>query len=179
VKKIITLLTLLVTISLTTVAQNFQKYQINNSGRYAYFPEDPGVFEVEPSEDGSDVYTADILFVDKHFRTSHYGTIMVDFPDNVFNESSKEQLEGLLIGYLDYLKQSFSITESTGYGKGHTLESNPDAIGVIDYWVDVDKTPWKIKGWVDKNTLAVMFIYGESLPEEGYQEMFLNGFRFN
>ncbi len=179
-KKTTILFSLLVVFIATVSAQvpRFTKYQINETGRYAYFPEDPGIFEVEPSEDGSDVYTGEVLFV-KDFQSCHYGIIMVDFTDGMMDELDKEGLEGVLISYLDYLKQSFSITESTGYGKGHTLESNPDAVGVIDYWVDVDKTPWEIKGWIDKNTLAVMFIYGEKLPEEGYQEMFLNGFRFN
>ncbi len=151
----------------------FAKYQINQTGRYAYYPSDPGTAKAEKSDDGSDVYTLEV-----QSDSTFYGTIMVDFTDGLLDASSKQEIEDMLISYLDYLQGAFSITESAGYGKGHTLESNPDAIGVIDYWQDATGEPWIIKGWADKNTLAVMYIYGTE-PAEGSKQMFLNGFRFN
>ncbi len=161
-------------ISVSAQVPRLTKYQINETGRYAYYPSDPGYVEPEKSDDGSDVYTLEV-----EFAGVNYGTIMVDFADGMMNEVSKEELETMLTSYLDFLQGALKITGSAGYGMGHTLESNPDASGVIDYWEDEEGRPWVIKGWVDKNTLAVMYIYAKELPADGIQSMFLNGFRFN
>ncbi len=175
-KKTTILFSFLVVFITTVSAQvpRFTKYQINETGRYAYFPEDPGTVEPVMSDDGSDVYTYEV-----EFENTFYGTIMVDFTDDAFKENSKEEMEEVLISYLDYLQGAFSITETAGYGKGHTLESNPDAVGVLDYWEDATGEPWVIKGWVDQNSLAVMYMYSTELPAQGIQDVFLNGFRFN
>jgi len=174
-KKIIPLFSLITFIAFTASAQvpRFSKYQVNQTGRYAYFPSAPGTFDVTKSDDGSDVYTGEV-----EFEGTSYGLIMVDFTAGLNDESNKEDLGNLLTDYLDFLQSQFGIIESAGYGKGHTLESNPAATGMLDYWTDETGAPWVIKGWIDKKTLAVMFIYGTELPVQGAQDMFLNGFRF-
>ena len=40
--------------------------------------------------------------------------------------------------YLDYLKQQFNISASTGYSKVHTISSYEKAISDIDYRKDKD-----------------------------------------
>ncbi len=169
-------LLLLLSIALTsTKAQvpRFSKYPINQTGHFAYFPGDPGVFTPSQSDDGSDVYTAEV-----EFDSSFYGMIVVDFLAGSMDGSSKENMEELLVNYLDFLQQQFMITSAAGYGRGHTLESNPNAVGVIDYWEDATGFEYKVKGWVDTKTLAVLYIGGKE-PVYNVQEMFLNGFRFN
>lgn len=152
----------------------FSKYPINQTGHFAYFPTEPGEIDVSKSDDGADVYTAEVQ-LDNIF----YGIILVDFLPGSMDGISKEGMEEVLTSYLDFLQGSLSITETAGYGKGHTLESNPDAVGVLDYWEDATGEPWVIKGWVDNNSLAVMYIYSSELPAQGIQDIFLNGFRFN
>ena len=50
---------------------------------------------------------------------------------------------------------------------------------MIDYWEDKDGDRWAVKGWVDANRLAVMYIYGKGdYPYLNAQQMFLDGFRF-
>lgn len=151
----------------------FTKYPVNQTGHFAYFPADPGTFEVSKSDDGADVYTSEV-----EFDSSFYGMIVVDFVPGSMGESTKEDMEEMLIGYLDFLQQQFMITSAAGYGKGHSLESNTDAVGVIDYWEDATGFEYKVKGWVDTKTLAVLYIGGKE-PVYNVQEMFLNGFRFN
>ncbi|MCG3168075.1 MAG: hypothetical protein POELPBGB_03875 [Bacteroidia bacterium] len=151
----------------------FAKYPINQTGHFAYFPSDPGAFDVSKSDDGADVYTAEV-----EFDSSFYGMIVVDFVPGTMDGSTKEDMEELLVGYLDFLQQQFMITESAGYGRGHTLESNPNAVGVIDYWADETGFEYKVKGWADTKTLAVLYIGGKE-PVFNVQEMYLNGFLFN
>ena len=43
-----------------------------------------------------------------------------------------------MLQYLDYLKQQFNISASTGYSKVHTISSYEKAISDIDYRKDKD-----------------------------------------
>ncbi len=165
----------LLLLNLPLEAQTFSKYPVNQSGRYAFFPLDPGGFDVTKSEDGSDVYTGEVLYDD-----TYYSIIMVDFADDVIRaEDDKEMMQALLIDYLKFLESQFGIATAKGYETGKTHEINADAIGVLDYWEDAETTQFVVKGWINKKSLAVMIIYGSYLPEQNVQDKFLNGFRFN
>ena len=174
-KKTTILISFLVVFITTVSAQvpRFTKYPINQTGHFAYFPVDPGEFEPSKSEDGADVYTAEV-----EYDCSLYGIIVVDFLPGSMDGSSKEDMEELLISYIDFLQEQFMITSTAGYGKGHTLESNPNAVGVIDYWEDATGFEYKIKGWADTKSLAFLYIAGKE-TNINVQELFLNGFRFN
>jgi hypothetical protein len=152
----------------------FVKQPIDNSGCYAYFPEDAEmVFDVSYSPDSAKVYTGDFLSGD-----FHYSIIVVKLHDLVMENA--EEKETMLTSYLDYLQTSFSIVGAAGYGMGHTMESNPSAVGMIDYWEDEEGDQWSVKGWADGSTLAIMFIYGATeYPSFTAGQLFLNGFRFN
>jgi hypothetical protein len=173
-KKTAALFSLLVIIITTASAQvpRFTKYPVNQTGHFAYLPADPREFDVSKSDDGADVYTAEV-----EFDSSFYGIIVVDFLPGSMDGSTKENMEELLVGYLDFLQQQFMISSSAGYGRGHSLESNPDAVGVIDYWEDATGYEYKVKAWADTKTLAVLYIAGKE-PVYNVQELFLNGFRF-
>lgn len=176
-KKSTSLFAIIFILGSTVIAQvpRFSKYQINQTGRYVYLPADPGEFEVAKSEDGSDVYTREVTSNEFNFAI-----IMVNFADGAMEEQSPEDLEEVLTSYLDFLQTQFGVTDAAGYGRGHTMESNPNARGVIDYWQDSDSLQYAVKGWVDKETLAVLLLYGKGdYPYFNAQEMFLNGFRFN
>ncbi|MFO0749767.1 MAG: hypothetical protein U1F43_29465 [Myxococcota bacterium] len=55
-----------------------------------------------------------------------------------------DDLKGVLTSYMDYLKTTFGITGAAGYGLGHRLDSEPEARGVIDFWVDKDGDHWAV-----------------------------------
>ncbi len=151
---------------------HFSKYQISETGYSSYFPADPGKFEVQKSEDDLLLYLGET-----EVQSCKYGLILVLFEDKLAG-SSKEELQDLLISYMDHLKTSFEITGSAGYGKGHTLDSNPDAQGVIDYWENAAGLQYAVKGWIDKNALGFLYVSAKELPNINYQNLFLNGFRF-
>jgi hypothetical protein len=105
----------------------------------------------------------------------NYGVICVKLRQSF---KDLDQAENALISYLDYLKSSFKITKSAGYGKGHRLANNENTRGVIDYWEDKEKNNWKVKGWTNKNYIGVMYAYSlKELPETKLN-LYLDGFRF-
>jgi len=158
----------------TFTAPRFTKTAIGNSGSFAYLPETktPQTFDMSYSPDSARLYTCDIAF-----GNFNYSVIVVKLNDVILE--TNEDKENMIISYLDYLKKNFDIVQFAGYGKGHTLESNPQAIGMIDYWEDKDKQQWSVKAWADESTLGVMLVYGATeYPNATTLGMFLNGFRF-
>jgi hypothetical protein len=146
----------------------FSKIELG-AGMKAYFPDKPEVKHTL-SEDSSDVYTCEVTW--KEF---FFSTIAVKFSQAL----PEENLEPLAESYLDFLKGQFGVTEAAGYGRGHTMESNPKAKGIIDYWEDSDKNQYSVKVWIDPNYMGVMMVYGpKEFPNVNVTQLFLNGFRF-
>lgn len=174
-KKSLSLLPILLIISSFAWSQNvprFSKYEIAETGLAVYLPDDPGEFEMTESEDGSHVYTAEVTHGDHNFAV-----IAVDFAEPLGDDA--ELNTDMIISYLDFLQNQFGITGSAGYGKGHTLESAPDAVGVLDFWEDEEGNQWAVKAWCTSDFMGVLMLYGpEEYPIYNAQEMFLNGFRF-
>ncbi|MCC6722907.1 MAG: hypothetical protein IT258_00255 [Saprospiraceae bacterium] len=150
------------------------KMAIGQSGCYGYFPAGMSEFTPSKSEDGADVYTGEA-----EVDGFHFACITVKFAEP-FTDSSPEEMEELLISYMAFLQEQFGITTSAGVGRGHTLETAPDARGVIDYWEGADSVQYAVKGWVNPKALAIMMIYGATeYPIFNLQQMYLDGFRFS
>lgn len=159
----------------TFVPPRFNKTAIRNSGCFAYLPK--GItetkFDLTYSPDSSVVYSAEI-----ESGGFKYGVILVKL-NSTSESSSKEEKEHLLISYLDFLKVNFEVQKSAGYGKGHTLSSEPEALGVIDYWEDKDGFKWAVKGWASNDKIAVMLVSGkQDYPDVNVLNLFLDGIRF-
>lgn len=149
----------------------FKKYPVLETGCSYYLP-DSTKFVVELSEDGSKVITGEVLFGEFHFST-----ITVEFVEGM--ELTEDDKPLMLESYLTFLMSTLDIVESAGIGWGHTLESNPKAIGAIDYWVDSEGTQFSVKAWCDEKFLAVLLLYGEDeYPYFSAQQLFFDGFRF-
>ncbi len=126
------------------------------------------------SEDGSLVWTVDSDLGGGF----HAGVIAVKFKERLA-DGPPEERGALLESYLEFLKGQLNVSEAAGVGRGHTLDSEPSAVGVIDFWKDKDGDEWAINGWVNQDRLAVMFVYGpRSYDIITWKEMFFNGFRF-
>ncbi|HWR32090.1 MAG TPA: hypothetical protein VN451_01080 [Chitinophagaceae bacterium] len=150
-------------------AQSLKKVPVSNSGCSVYTYCD-FKFEKEYSQDSS------LVFVTECVKDEvGYGVICVKLLQPI---TDLDKAEGMLIDYLDYLKSSFKITKSAGYGKGHKLSNNENTRGVLDYWEDSKKNNWKVKAWTDGKFIAVL--YGYSLKElpETKLNVFLDSFRF-
>jgi len=150
---------------------NFRKYQIAETAYYCYFPSDPGKFQAQQSEDGQLMYLAEV-----NVNNNSFGIITV-LLNNSFASPTPKELKDLLVSYMDFLKQTFEITGSAGYGYGHTLESRPNTQGILDYWQDKEGNELVVKGWIDNKVIAFLYIKGKNLPVQNVQSLFLNGFR--
>lgn len=149
------------------------KTDIGQSGCAAYLPEGMPAFGLDKSEDSSDVYTSEI-----ELDSFVFGCIAVRFSEPFIN-SSPEEMEELLISYMEFLKGPFEITGATGYGKGHRLDGFPEARGVIDYWEDGNGNQYAVKGWVNQKYIGFLYIGGaKEYPYVNVQQMYLDGFRF-
>lgn len=165
-KKII--LPLLLLISCTTFSQSLKKYPVSKSG-CSYYNYCDAKFDTSKSQDSSDIYTGECAVSDVT-----YGIICVKLLNTV---ADLQMAEDLLIAYMDFLKQSFEITSTAGYGKGHRLNNNESTRGIIDYWKDKENNNWKVKGWTDGKHIGVLYAYtNKALPEQKVN-VFLDGFR--
>jgi hypothetical protein len=166
------LFTALCTLAWSQTVPRFTKYDVGSTGCKVYLPADPGEFELTLSEDQSEVYTAEAVHNDFNF-----GVIVVKFSEPLMDDADEKT--DMVTSYLDFLQEQFGITGAAGYGKGHTMESAPRAVGVIDYWEDNNGVQYAVKSWCDGDYLAVLLLYGAGeYPYYNAQEMFLNGFRF-
>jgi hypothetical protein len=149
-----------------------EKQPIGECGCSVYAPAGLTVEPPTKSPDGSDVWTAYVASGEHEL-----GVIAVKLSFDA--SGSDEEIEALLVSYLDYLKGNFGITSAVGYGRGHRLESNPAARGVIDFWRDGEGDEWAVKAWLDGHKIGVLYVAGPgSYPFTSVQTLFLDGFRF-
>lgn len=165
---------LMICLCFNSKAQDIQlrSYPVNETSYSVLFPDDPGTFDVETSEDGLKVYVGNVIVQD-----TEYSLIMVDL-ENAFAEADNEAITGMMTSYLDYLRNSFEAIESEGYTTGLTMKSYPTVIGVSDEWKDTEDNTIAIKAWCNKRILAVLYISATKLPDNDTQNKFLNGFKF-
>lgn len=123
------------------------------------------------SQDSSYVYSASC-----QADSMEWAVVLVELNFN----PEENQREDMLVAYLDYLKQAFSIQASAGVGKGHTSERNPGAKGVIDFWEGESGENYKVKAWANANFVAVLMIISPQNTEPNYSksEFFLNSLTF-
>ena len=150
----------------------FKKYQVSNTPYAAYFPNDPVDFEKSKSEDSLLIYTGSVFVED-----TEYGLIMVDLTEDYMSQT-KDEIQGLMEAYLDYLKTLFEVNYAKAYEKDLVLNNNKNAIGISDEWIDGEGNTVLIKSWSDKDVIAVLFIIGDEMPDKENQDIFLNGFVF-
>jgi hypothetical protein len=150
-------------------AQVIKKYNISNSGCSAYLY-CPAKFDISRSPDSSVVYLGECVNAEVT-----YGVICVKLLNPITDLNNAEDL---LIQYLDFLKTNFEITQSAGYGKGHLLNNDEKTRGILDYWGDLNKNSWKVKGWTDGKFIGFLYAYSKKPLNETKINVFLDGFRF-
>ncbi len=150
-------------------AQSLKKYPVGNSGCAVYLFCNPA-FDEAYSEDSSKVYTAE-----SEKDSVHYGVICVKLLNAIADINAAEEV---VVSYLDFLKKTFDIVQSVGYGKGNRLNGNENTRGVIDYWKDKDGNNWKVKAWTDGKFIGVVYAYTKKELPETKADVVLNSFKF-
>lgn len=150
--------------------QTLKKYPIEKSGCQVYMYCNPGKFEVSLSPDSSKVYAGECKLGE-----DIYDVICVRMKERISNPDDAEQV---LLQYLEYLRTSFQVTETTGYGKGHRLRANERTRGIIDYWKDEEGMNIKVKGWTDGAFIAVNLVVSPKTIDDAKVNPFLDGIVF-
>ena len=86
--------------------------------------------------------------------------------------------EDMLIAYLDYLKENFTITRTVGYSRGYRLNHADSTRGINDRWEDSEGDKWNIRGWTNGKVISVMYVYSQKSVPETKAEAYFNGFSF-
>lgn len=169
-------LPLLLLAALSLEAQDvprFQKFPFSNSGFEVYLPTAPEEVEEMQAEDGSQMWTVEVIHNDLT-----YAVIVAKFYEPLGDDAVEQT--ALLESYLGFLQTQLDIVDSAGFGRGHSLDSDPSVKGVIDYWLDSENFSWSVKGWVNSHYIAVMLLGGDGDRERNpnIEQLFLNGIRF-
>ncbi len=167
-KSIILIVFLAITWSLSS--QSIKKYNIANTGCYAYMFCDPGTFSLEKSPDSSEVYTAQC-----NMDSVEYDIIVVKLNSGIEDLNAAEDV---VIAYMNHLKSVFNVNKSAGYGKGSRLNNDEKTRGILDYWEDTTGNQIKIKGWTNGKLIAVLAVSSKADINENKANLFLDGIRF-
>lgn len=153
-------------------APRFAKMAVGSCGCSLYAPPGLEFGAPEKSPDNADVWSGEVTTDGWAF-----GAVVVKFVSPMV--ATPDELEELLVSYTAFLRGQLGVVSNAGVGRGHTMPDHAAARGVIDYWKDKDGDEWAIKGWVDAERLAVLFVRGKgTYPYLTAQQVFLDGFRF-
>ena len=154
-----------------TQVPRFAKYDVAETGAQLYLPAAP-IWEKSVSEDKSEVYLTSVIFGDVE-----YGVIVVKLAEEAIKGNANP--EALMESYVNYLNDAvFQFSKKTDFGKGHTLENQPDVKGILEYGEIEDGTKYTVKSWANQSMIAVMYIASKNDVNVNFQEIYFKGFRF-
>lgn len=103
-----------------------------------------------------------------------YGIICVEMQ----HEYPLQNAGRMLTAYIDQLKGPFYILHNTGICDDADWNSET-SITIVDYWQDCQKKDWKVKGYTNGKTLAVLYVKNIGYATVQKQDAFLDSFHFN
>lgn len=170
-KKIIVALYLFLGVAVFSQVPRFAKYPVAETGAQIYLPAQP-TWEKSLSEDKSEIYLTSVVSGD-----AEYGAIVIKLNDEA--AKNNENPEALMETYVKYLNDAvFKFSKKTDFGKGHTLENQPDVKGILEYAETEDGTKYTLKSWTNKSMIAVMYVASKKEVNYNFQEIYFKGFRF-
>jgi|SRR5215218_8537717 len=99
-----------------------------------------------------------------------YGVIAIKLKEAYTNLADAETV---LKHFMLQLQSIFAIVHTTG------IHAAPEETGhktaIVDYWQDVEQKDWKVKGWTNGYSMAVLYIKNIGLVPVAKEDCFLNG----
>jgi hypothetical protein len=118
--------------------------------------------------------SGDQLHFNKYFEKGvTYGIICIQLNRHY----EMKQAVSLLARYINKLKRSFYVLHNTGLQAG-TDWNSPLSKSIVDYWQDEDQKDWKVKGYTDGSTMAILYVKNITQIEVRQQDLFLDSFHF-
>lgn len=170
-KKYISVLVLFLGIFAFGQVPRFAKYDVAETGAQLYLPLVP-TWEKSLSEDRSEIYLTSVIFGEVE-----YGAIIIRLAEET--AKTNQNPESLMESYVHFLNDNvFKFTKKTDFGKGHTLQNQPDVKGILEYAETEDGTKYTVKSWTNPSMIAVMYVASKKEVNINFQEIYFNGFRF-
>jgi hypothetical protein len=102
-----------------------------------------------------------------------YGIICIELKQEYELRLTSE----MLASYINKLRAPYFILHNTGLTQA-TDWNHVSSIAMVDYWQDGEKQDWKVKGYANGNTLAILYVKNIGHVEVKKQDLFLDGFHF-
>lgn len=113
--------------------------------------------------------SGDIMHVDECTENEvTYGVITITLK----NKYRLNEAKLILTQFLQQLKPIFAIEYATGIDVLH--DTCATKYTLVDYWQDVERKDWKIKGWTDGATINVLYIKNIAHMPVGIEDHFFN-----
>ena len=146
--------------------KKFKRYLLGAPGCSTYLVTGNTTVHFKHTKDGDRVY-----FYDQCVDGVTFGFISVQMKE-VY---TLQQAENILVQYINRVRKPFHIAVNIA----KEIEKKEHQVTINDYWQDEMGTDWKIKGYTNGKTIAVLYVknISDSLVDE--QDTFLNGFKFS
>jgi hypothetical protein len=150
-----------------STSRKFKSYFIGNTGCSALMFTNSFKKTLTPSGDH-------FHFNEFSERDVTYGIICIDLKQQYELQEATE----MLASYIHKLRAPFFILHSTGLS--HSSDWNHlSSITMVDYWQDCEREDWKVKGYTNGKTIAILYVKNIGHVEVKKQDLFLDGFHFS
>ena len=144
----------------------FKRYLLGATGCSTYLLSGNNTVHFKHIKDGDRVY-----FYDQCVDGVTYGFIAVQMRE-LF---TLHQAENILVQYINRVRKPFHIAVNIAM----EIEKKENLIIINDYWQDDRGTDWKIRGYTNGKTIAVLYVKNITDSHVDEQDTFLNGFKFS
>ena len=124
-------------------------------------------FDYTKSEDGDEMYFAE--YTEKEVS---YGVLCARIASPLPLDEARDVMDS----YLERLHKPFHALYNTGIDLCQPLDTERNCIKMVDYWQDEDEMDWKVKGYTDGQTIAVLYVKNINQSTVEQQDLFLDSF---
>ena len=144
----------------------FKRYLIGQSGCTSLLISGGNQLHIKHTKEGDVIY-----FNDSTIGCVTYGMICV----RMKQVYTPREAETILVQYMNRVRKPLGIA----YNISMEVEKATGQITITDYWQDEAGADWKIKGYSNGKTVAVLYVKNITEAAVKEHDAFLNGFRFS
>jgi hypothetical protein len=126
-------------------------------------------FDFTKSKDGDQLYFSE--YTEKQIT---YGVLCARLAEPLPMDEASEVLNN----YLNRLRKPFYALYNTGADMCEYSGYKEECVKIIDYWQDEYQLDWKVKGYTDGQTIAVLYVKNITALNVEKQDEFLDSFYF-
>jgi hypothetical protein len=147
-------------------APKFKRYVIGQSRCSSLLLSGSNTLHINYTKEGDKIY-----FTDDTVNGVTYGLICVHMKD-VY---TLRQAQAILVQYIDRARKPLGIAHTVSM----EIKKVAGQVIITDYWQDKQGKDWKIKGFTNGKTVAVLYVQNVAEARVKEHDAFLNGFKFS